>query len=274
MAKLAPAKGYSTLGAYAMIIAQISDTHIALDTLDADQRLRDFERTIDDINTLDPAPDVIIHSGDVVHNGRRDEYAEAAAILAKARAPVYVLAGNKDNRANLREAFSARGYLAPQSEFIAYTVDRYPVRLIAVDTLSAASNKGDFCDARASRLIDMIDHGPTKPIAIFTHHPPFEVTVGPDPLHFETKDAMSKLRQALQHSARVIAVFSGHVHRATAGCIESIPASVVSCIATSLRKGSYPAAMKTRPVYHIHRFDPAWGFITESRIVGAEPRPA
>ena len=45
-----------------MIIAQISDTHIALDTADANQRIRDFERTIADINTLDPAPDVIVHT--------------------------------------------------------------------------------------------------------------------------------------------------------------------------------------------------------------------
>ena len=90
-----------------MIIAQISDTHIALDTPDADQRIRDFALTVADLNELDPAPDVIVHTGDIVHNGRPDEYAQASAMLANARAPVYVLAGNKDNRANLREAFSA-----------------------------------------------------------------------------------------------------------------------------------------------------------------------
>ena len=49
-----------------------------------------------------------------------------------------------------------------------------------------------------------------------------------------------------------------------------IPASVVPCIATALRKGDYPQSMKTRPVYHLHRFDPAFGFVTESRIVSAE----
>ena len=38
-----------------MIIAQISDTHIALDTPDADQRIRDFALTVADINRLDPA---------------------------------------------------------------------------------------------------------------------------------------------------------------------------------------------------------------------------
>ncbi len=72
-----------------MIIAQISDTHIALDTPDAERRIQDFAATIADINALNPLPDVIIHTGDIVHNGRRDEYAQAVATLAKANAPVY-----------------------------------------------------------------------------------------------------------------------------------------------------------------------------------------
>jgi 3',5'-cyclic AMP phosphodiesterase CpdA len=254
-----------------MIVAQISDTHIALDTPDADQRIRDFERTIADINALDPAPDVIVHTGDIVHNGRPDEYARAVAILAKARAPVYVLAGNKDDRANLRAAFSTGGYLSRDSDFIDYAIEDYPVRLIAVDTLRSGSNKGDFCRERARRLIDMIDAETTKPIAVFAHHPPFEVPVGPDPLNFETPEVMARLRQALQHSGRVGAVFSGHVHRGTAGHVGSIPATVVPCIATTLRKGEYPAHMKNRPVYHVLRFDPDWGFIVEARIVATDP---
>ena len=52
-----------------MIIAQISDTHLTLDTPDADRRMYDFASTIADINALDPAPDVIVHTGDIVHNG-------------------------------------------------------------------------------------------------------------------------------------------------------------------------------------------------------------
>jgi 3',5'-cyclic AMP phosphodiesterase CpdA len=250
-----------------MIIAQISDTHIALDSPDADQRIRDFELTIADINRLDPAPDVIVHTGDIVHNGRQDEYAHSLATLAKARMPVYVLAGNKDDRMRLREAFSGYGYLAPGSDFIDYAIDEFPVRLVALDTLSSRSNKGDFCLERDSRLIDLIEAETTKPIAIFTHHPPFEVTVGPERLHFEMPETMWRLRQTLQYSGRVVGIFSGHVHRAAEGQVGTIPATVMPCIATSLRKGDYPAAMKMRPVYHIHRFDPVGRFVTETRIV-------
>jgi Icc protein len=250
-----------------MIIAQISDTHIALDTPDANQRIQDFERTIMDINTLDPSPDVIVHTGDVVHNGRGDEYAQSVNTLKNARAPVYVLPGNKDDRLQMRKAFSALGYFPTGSDFIDYAIDHFPVRLIALDTLSSHSNKGDFCVERLRRLIDLIDADTTKPIAVFTHHPPFEVTVGPDRLHFDTPEIMSRLCRGLQHAGRVVAVFSGHVHRAAEGRVDKIPATVMPCIATTLRRGEYPALMKTTPVYQIHRFDPVWGFATETRIV-------
>jgi Icc protein len=253
-----------------MIIAQISDTHIALDSPDADQRIQDFELTIADINTLDPSPDVIIHTGDVVHNGQDDEYAQSLVTLKQARAPVYVLAGNKDDRSRMREAFSAFGYLPTDSDFIDYAIDHFPVRLIALDTLSSRSNKGDFCSARLGRLIDLIEADTTRPIAVFTHHPPFEVTVGPERIHFDTPEIMSTLRQGLQHAGRVIGIFSGHVHRAAAGHVGNIPATVMPCIATTLRRGDYPARMKTCPVYQVHRFDPVWGFTTESRVVAAQ----
>ena len=251
-----------------MIVAQISDTHIALEAPDADRRIADFEAAIADINALDPQPDVVVHTGDIVHNGRADEYAEARRILAKSRAPVYVLAGNKDDRAHLRAAFAADGYLSTDSGFIDYAVEDYPVRLIAADTLSSASNRGDFCPERARRLVAMIDAEKAKPIALFAHHPPFEVPVGPDPINFETREAMQRLASAAQHSGRVIQVFCGHVHRGTAGHVGAIPATVMPSIATTLRKGDYPEPLKTRPIYHIHRYDSGFGFATASRIVG------
>lgn len=253
-----------------MIVAQISDTHITLDSPDAEKRAQDLESAITDINALDPAPDVIVHTGDIVHNGRSEEYALAAAILAQARVPVYVLAGNKDNRTNLRAAFAAGGYLRNDSEFIDYAVEHFPVRLIAVDTLNTQSNKGDFCAERVQRLVGMIDAEASKPIAVFTHHPPFEIKVGPHVVNFQTRGMMERLHQTVQHSGRVVAVISGHVHRGTAGRIGSIPATVMPCIATTLRFGEYPAHMKLRPVYHIHRFDGVAGFATASRIVAAD----
>ncbi len=251
-----------------MIVAQISDTHIAADAADAVRRIEDFALTIADINALDPAADVIVHTGDLVHNGRPEEYAQAVSIMAAARAPVYVLAGNKDNRTNLRAAVKAGGYLPADSRFIAYGIEDYPIRLLALDTLSDRSNKGDFCAERIDGLLGMVEADAKRPIAVFAHHPPFAVPVGPDPLNFETPQALERLRRALLRSGRVIAVFCGHVHRGTAGYVGTIPVTVMPAVATSLRKDEFPPGMKNRPVYYLHRYDPAWGFVTEARLVG------
>ena len=66
-----------------MIIAQISDTHISIGTPDAKQKISDFEAVISDISYLAPAPDVIIHTGDITDNGRQEEYEKSIEILSQ-----------------------------------------------------------------------------------------------------------------------------------------------------------------------------------------------
>ncbi len=257
-----------------MIIAQISDTHIALDTPDADRGLRDFEVTIADINALDPAPDVIVHTGDIVHNGREDEYAAAIAALAAARAPVYVIAGNKDDRANLHAAFARGGYLAPDSGFIDYAIEDYPVRLIAIDTSAQEATRATLTPCALHASTDMIDAESHEADRGFRAPPAVRGNgrTGADQFRNRRSDGEAPPGAAALRTASS-AVFSGHVHRGTSGHVGNIPATVMPSIATTMRYGTYPAEMKTRPVYHIHRFDPAWAFTTETRIVEANRPP-
>lgn len=265
-------EGCRRTGAGTMIVAQISDTHIALDVQDADRRLADLAITVDAINELIPLPDAIVHTGDIAHNGRRDEYARAAAVLAKAKVPVYVLTGNRDNRANLLEAFAGSGYLPADFGFVQYAVESFPVRLIALDTQSSG-NRGEFCPERLRHFGELVDADITKPIAVFTHHPPFEVTEGPHPVHFEDQEAMQVLRSALHRSGRVVAVFSGHVHRAAWGDVAGISAMVMPATTTMLRYGQYPDHLKSLPVYQVHRYDPVFGFATETRVAATAASP-
>ena len=85
-----------------MIIAQISDTHIDLDGPKGPARIRDLELCVDDINRLDPPPDAVIHTGDLVQNGSPAEYREAARILGALSRPLHVAAGNRDASTRLR----------------------------------------------------------------------------------------------------------------------------------------------------------------------------
>ncbi|MGI9401931.1 MAG: metallophosphoesterase [Rhizobiaceae bacterium] len=251
-----------------MIIAQISDTHIALDTPDADQRILDFERTISNINGLDPPPDMVIHTGDIVQNGRLDEYALAAEVLQKAMAPVFVMVGNKDERSNFRSVFSSASYLTPENEFVAYSIEDFAVRIIVLDTLNPGSNKGNFCEKRIANLTEMLNADTNKPVAIFAHHPPFLVSEGPDPLHFESIEIMERFRHELLRYTLIKSIFCGHVHRGVAGYVGNIPVLVMPSIATTLRRGDYPPELETSPVYHVHEFEDDWGFSSVLHVVG------
>lgn len=251
-----------------MIIAQVSDTHLIVDGPGSERRMADFRSVVADINALDPAPDVIVHTGDIVHNGEPAEYAAAARILGDARAPVYVMAGNKDNRANLRAAFSGNGYLPPDTGFIAYSVDDFPVRLLILDTVNPDSQKGDFCAVRFAQLDDLAARDRSKPMAVFAHHPPFEVLVGPERHHFDDPLLMQRLATAIEGCGQVASVICGHVHRSTSGLVGAVPAVVMTAVATELRFGDYPDDMKETPTYFVHRFDSPQGFSTETRIAG------
>jgi hypothetical protein len=45
-------------------------------------------------------------------------------------------------------------------------------------------------------------------------------------------------------------------------------------VAVDLRLGDYPAAHEAVPLYRIHRFDPARGFVSETRAARPCPLPS
>ena len=251
-----------------MIIAQISDTHIDLDHPQGAVRRRDLARCVDDINRLDPLPDAVVHTGDLTNTGNPKEYEEAKKILGDLAAPLYVTAGNRDDRVALRAAFPADDYLLPESPFLQYRVDEFPVRLMVLDTLSENSNKGDYCAIRADSLRAALADDRSKPTAVFMHHPAFEVVESDYPLQFESWEAVDKISRVLNGDARVIRAFCGHTHRATGGAIGDVPVSSTPSIAVDLRLGTYPDAHQSVPLYQIHRFDAAHGVVSEMRAAG------
>lgn len=257
-----------------MIIAQISDTHIDVDGATAAARLGYLQRCVDDINHLDPQPDVVVHTGDLAHNGTPTDYREIARILCGLRAPFHVLAGNRDDRAALRAAFPAEHYLLPDTDFVQYRVEDYPVRLMALDTVSGHTNKGDFCEVRADSLRAALAEDATKPTVIFMHHPPFEVRESDYPMQFVSPEAIARIGDALSDQRQVVGAFCGHTHRFSAGTIAEVPVSSMPSVAVDLRLGDYPDDVQTTPLYRIHRFDPPGGFVSETRAAGQHHAPA
>ena len=227
-----------------------------------------FRATIADINALDPAPDVIVHTGDIVHNGRQRRIHSGNRHARKARAPVYVLPATRTTGEFARGLLGMRISFA-DSEFVDYAVERLSGQADCGGYPQLRRQQGGLLPERARHLIDMIDAEPSKPIAVFAHHPPFEVPVGPEPQFRNTGDVASCVKPcntpggSSPASAAMftvpLRVMSGTSRR------QWCRASRRHCAKVSIRRN------EDRPVYHVHRFDPVWGFVTESRIVGTEP---
>ena len=69
-----------TLGGVAVFMLGMNVASENLQKLAAD-RIRDLERCVDDINKLHPSPDVVVHTGDVVHKATAAKYSDAVRIL-------------------------------------------------------------------------------------------------------------------------------------------------------------------------------------------------
>ncbi len=248
-----------------MIIAQISDTHIDLDSPKGAARLGYLERCVADMNRLEPLPDAVIHTGDLTHNGKPAEYREAKRVLGALRCPLHVAAGNRDDRAAMQATFPADRDLLPGTSFVQFSVDAYRVRLIAIDTLSEGGKQGDFCQNRADSLRAALAEDTAKPTVIFMHHPPFEVRESDYPIQFASWESVDRLHRALDGQRQVIAVFCGHTHRNAAGQVGGVAVSSTPSVAVDLRLGRYPAALEAAPLYKLHRVDADGGVGSEIR---------
>ena len=248
-----------------MIIAQISDTHLDPEDPNVSSRILDLERCVTDINKLDPQPDIVIHTGDMAHNGTASKYKEALRILGRLNCPLYISAGNRDDRAEILSHFPQERYLLPDTPFVQYSVEGYEVRLIALDTLSENTNMGNFCKMRADSLRTTLAEEPLKPTAIFMHHPPFEIKASKHPWQYDSQEAIETFRKAVDGQKQLVRAFCGHSHRDASGFISNIPASCVPSVAIDVRLGSFPESAKTKPVYQVHTYKSRQGFITETR---------
>ena len=248
-----------------MIIAQISDTHIDMDGANGPARLANLERCVADINRLDPLPDVVIHTGDVAHNAKPAEYERARRALGALRCPLYVAAGNRDDRAAIRANFAAASWLPIDARFLQYRVETLPVRLVAIDTLSDSSNKGAFCQIRADGLSAALAEGAPRRTVIFMHHPPFVIHESDYPMQFESWDSVERMERALVGRRHVVGMLCGHSHRDVAGRVGEVPVRSMPSVAVDLRLGSYPAEFGSVPLYKLHRFDGERGFISVLR---------
>ncbi len=197
-----------------MLIAQITDLH-AGDVVTIDGETVDtFEcvnRAVAHLNALEPQPDMVIVTGDLVGEERRSHYEALDVALGKLKTPTYVIPGNHDDRALIREVFGGADYLPISGEFLHYTVEGSDLRLVALDTHDPGKGGGLLCQARLDWLEQCLGEAPAKPTLIAMHHPPFETGMW----DFDNigLTGFEEFAQIIARNSQVQAIACGHVHR-------------------------------------------------------------
>ncbi len=254
-----------------MLIAQITDPHLraegtrlfgAVDTYGA------LERAIDHVNASDPAPDAVIVTGDLVHDGEAEDYAAMTGLLQRLRAPVFAIPGNHDSRELTRKALAFTG-VVPDAGPICFTANAGPVRLICLDSLVEGHLHGHLGGDQLAWLDDQLKAEPDSPTLVFLHHPPFVSGIGfMDAMKLDDADALAAV---IGIHGQVGLIACGHIHRMIVSRLGTVPVVVAPGVAHHVVLGLAADATSRwilePPAYLLHNWTAQTGFVTHQVFI-------
>jgi len=194
-----------------MLVAQITDIHLGFEP-DSPQEFnrQRLDAALAALSALDPLPDLLLATGDLVDRGDVASYRRLREALSALPFPIHYALGNHDVRSNFAEVFPE---FALTDGFLQYVIETGPLRLIVIDTLEEGRHGGGFCDTRAAWLTARLDEAPERRTLIVQHHPPVEVGIAwmnTDP----AEPWVHRLAACLRGRSNVIGLVCGHIHRA------------------------------------------------------------
>ncbi|MBM3539606.1 MAG: phosphodiesterase [Alphaproteobacteria bacterium] len=256
-----------------MLIAQISDLHVRAPGKQLYGRLDTAgyaERAVAAIAARTPAPDLVLVTGDLVDAGAADEYANLRRVLDALPMPYRLIPGNHDARDALRAAFPDHAYLAGAEGFICYTIEGFPLRLVALDSLDAGRVGGRLCEARLDWLDARLSEARDKPTMIFLHHVPFLTGV----THFDEAVffGAEAFAAVVRRHPQVERVVAGHVHRSMsmrwAGTTFSTCPSTAHQFVLDLNPENHVDYALEPPGFQIHAWRAGQGLLTHTLPIG------
>jgi Icc protein len=259
-----------------MLIAQISDLHIVRpgkDLYGGVDTASYLERAVAAVAAHQPAPELVLVTGDLVDKGAPEEYARLRAILERLPMPYRLIPGNHDARDALRAAFPDHAYLAGAAGFISYAIEEFPLRLIGLDSLDVGRVGGCLCDTRLNWLDRQLARAPQRPTMIFLHHVPFRTGV----THFDEQAFIGAdgFAAVVRRHPQVEKVVAGHVHRSMsmrwAGTVFSTcPSTAHQFVLDFSPENHVDYALET-PGFQLHDWREGRGVLTHTMPIGEFP---
>jgi 3',5'-cyclic AMP phosphodiesterase CpdA len=238
------------------LLAQITDLHIGVGPDDGGAARR-LAALVAALTAVDPAPDAVVATGDLVRNGEPAEYERVRELLAPLAMPVHVLPGNHDDRAALQAALLPGQALGP-SGFVQYVTAAGGLRLVVCDTTEPGHDGGRLCAERMGWLAATLADDRETPTLLAMHHPPFVSGIrGMDAIGLDGP-TRAELGGILRQAPNVHRILAGHVHRAMLAACGGCPAftcpSTDVAIALDLSGALELTVRDEPPAFALHLF--------------------
>jgi Icc protein len=200
-----------TADPHALTFVQISDTHIGFHKEANPDVIGSLRRAIADINALPQRPAFVVHTGDVSHLSRPEEFAQAREVLKEIRVDrIHTIPGEHDAIDD-----GVNGYLKffdHEGRGVAwYSFDQGGVHFVALNNV-LSFRKGRLAALGDEQLAwlrrDLAGVSHSTPIVVLAHIPMWTVY---EPWGWGTAD--SDQAMALLRPFGSVTVLNGHVHQ-------------------------------------------------------------
>jgi 3',5'-cyclic-AMP phosphodiesterase len=189
---------------------QISDTHLGFKKPANDRVDNTLQKTIDAINALATPPAFVIHTGDISHLSKPEEFDRAKQLLSQLKVPLFTLPGEHDTIGDRGKAYEqAFPHQDIREGF--QTWDQAGIHFLSVTNVLEFGVTGNGALGNAQLELIQNDLASQKldtPIVLFSHIPLYELY---PKWGWATADS-AKLLSLLSRFASVT-VLSGHIHQ-------------------------------------------------------------
>jgi len=193
------------------LFVQISDTHIGFHKEANPDVKGTFARTIDLVNAMPEQPALILHTGDITHLSKPDEFDLAQSMLSRLRATeMHTTPGEHDTAdATVTEYFNRFGKASDNKGY--YSFDHAGVHFVALINVLQAGD-GGFGRLGEEQIAwataDLKARSASTPIVVFAHMPLWTIYA---PWGWGTTDADRLLPQLRRFGS--VTVLNGHIHQ-------------------------------------------------------------
>jgi 3',5'-cyclic AMP phosphodiesterase CpdA len=186
---------------------QISDSHIGFTRPENTDVAGTLRKTIDAINALPRQPAFVVHTGDVTHLSKPEQFDAAKQLLGTLKAPLVVLPGEHDMIGSPKGFFDAFARSdAPNGWFSFDQGGVHFVSLVNVFNFEIDGKLG--ADQIAFVEKDLAAQKTSTPIVVFGHVPLYALY---PQWGWTTEDGMAVLAMLRRFDA--VTVLNGHIHQ-------------------------------------------------------------